>query len=1158
MIEYHDEMNKWEHFSELRLCFSKLILESNSQSFYRFIHNELEKLTHLNVVVVLSDSITYSQHIAITNESTYMRSWHNWFDKLAGEGNTQNLRAILWQNKGSVTLDTTKDVAGVLFRSNCDVKNLPIKSWFSTPIIWGEDDYAKIVGSIIIYSKDKENENKELYDVNFIEHFSKHLAILFKNKRIFDRDKALVKTARNLYFETKQCSSFDEIINNVLVRSYEYAKELMNVADFLAFVVPAKYISFSSEPQLCLSYKKGKKTENNRANIFSELARYIIEHPQERLLLQNKAEVEEKLSCICQDLKGIKLPETLIVVPMGLGTNEARGAFIIYHMGHKNAYDEDDYKVIDRLSDQAALAIDAAYSQQLKERTHRERHKALFDMNNVLFKFDSSHLKKDEAIQEVLKIAIKHINKVGINVENVSIFTKHFQNRADLEDETNKPNLQLVHYKDKFISNFSKNNLQPYYIEAAALHVINNPETPLLFKNKNNFKESGLSIGNDENIPFSFLAIPIRLEENLASGAFIFCTDSEYTYDMDDLQFIDDITDSVALIIKNIVMRIEKEKVLFDMSRTLLCFVKMVGEKSNEEIIEKILTTSCQHTQKLAKADNMMIYMSHVDDDSNEKTSLQLRKSFENGKDIAVNKAKKLIPIELIEYVVNHPKTPIIWGSIEDALKKIKELNLSIKSSYIPKSLLIVPMSLEIDNPAKGAFILYDFYSTHRYENEDKDFVDELSDQVAIIIQNLLLNHTKQELEASNDKLSKSLIGVSQQLMSKINLSEDEVANKVHDIVDETMDANNMYIAYYNEKKETIRFPLFYENGTRRKVNERGFSNGRTEWIIANNNQLIIYTKNESIQWYKQAGFESIGNPLASWIGAPISSGNKIFGVLAFFHPEKDNAYDETDLKILTSLANQIAITMDNSRIYKELQDANHRIAETQDVLTKSLMANDLVHRLNNAGGAIPIWSELISDELTKDEPSWQAINEYNTHVKDDIKKLLLTVKELQYSEKNTTIDIALMLNILSTHLQLQFHDEIKSNKLIITTQIEKELYTVHGLSSNVHNAIYNILSNGVDAILEKGYGELKISSKYISKESIEIKIEDTGIGISSENSRKIFTPYFTTKKNGTGYGLWRTKFIIEKMGGQIIMKSQKNRGSTFVITIPTAEYKEN
>ena len=64
----------------------------------------------------------------------------------------------------------------------------------------------------------------------------------------------------------------------------------------------------------------------------------------------------------------------------------------------------------------------------------------------------------------------------------------------------------------------------------------------------------------------------------------------------------------------------------------------------------------------------------------------------------------------------------------------------------------------------------------------------------------------------------------------------------------------------------------------------------------------------------------------------------------------------------------------------------------------------------------------------------------------------------------------------------------------------------------------------------------------------------DTGKGISERNMEKIFTSYFTTKGRGRGYGLWRTRKIIEDdFKGKITVNSQKNEGATFTILLKTS-----
>ena len=85
--------------------------------------------------------------------------------------------------------------------------------------------------------------------------------------------------------------------------------------------------------------------------------------------------------------------------------------------------------------------------------------------------------------------------------------------------------------------------------------------------------------------------------------------------------------------------------------------------------------------------------------------------------------------------------------------------------------------------------------------------------------------------------------------------------------------------------------------------------------------------------------------------------------------------------------------------------------------------------------------------------------------------------------------------------------------------------------------------------------GLLDIKVKCFSKDSssdwIKITISDQGAGIPQFNKIKVFEPFFTTKGNHMGYGLWRTKHIIEGIGGDIFFESQDGIGTTFTINLP-------
>jgi len=1160
--------SKWEYLSDVRIKFSELILE-NEKEFYSLVYQSLKKLTDgMEVVVILSESITYSNHVAVTDKGINDdSSWRAWFDELIPDAGIDKLKCLIWQSTSTIEIDNETDVINSLCQNH--VESSPIKSWFSSPLIWDE---TNIVGAVIIYSKDKENNDKKIYPKKLIESFTKHLAVLLKNKRIFDRDQILVQTARSLYFKVsyQKSAGFDDIVNAILAESYKFTNQLMVADNFLAFVIPENHISTTSQPKLYLAYTNGVKTNLAESDIFIELANYIIQHPKEKFLLQKKSMIKDKLKSInpSLDFEQINLPETLLVVPMSSGENKARGAFILYHPTHKGVYDEDDRKVLDRLSDQAAFAIDKLQSERVKEQTHKERHNALFDMNRVLFKLDSSNLSEKQAIQKVLEIATDHIRKIIANIENVSMFTIHYQNYSDLKENINNPELQLIYEKGNYLFDCSENDL-PSYVKEAALRVIRNPEVPLLSKNKQEFECFSFSCEND--IPQSFLAVPMRLDKDTASGAFVFHSSADYLYNEDDEQFIDDITDSVALIIKNILVRIEKEKILFGMSRELLKFVKDVGEESNEEIIEKILTTSYDYTQKLAKADNLLIYMRLVDNEKRHDLPLQLKKSYKNRVDVSAAEIAEPIPIQLIDYVADNPTFPILWGSKKEALNKLKDLNIG-NFSNIPESLLIVPMSLDVDNSANGVFVLYDFERKNRFENEDKDFMDELSDQIAVIIENLLLNHTKQELEETNKKLerekilSNSALKIANNIAAGIYSSDDEILEKIHSEADKVINVNNMYIALCDDKKEALKFPLFYMDEKKIIIKDRKFDRGRTEWIINNQESIIIYTRDESIKWYEKANFQSVGDPLASWIGVPIQFKDKVIGVIAAFHPREDYIYDEIDLKILTYLSKQLASELEKTRLNEDLKKLNEdlksltrTISQKEHEFTKTLILGDVVHRFNNVAGTVPMWIGEIESELAKEGILDRKEIEFCTlKIKGQytaLKSLTTDLKEGRLT-KEQYIDIYELSTSLVDQIKNDYDYLEEQEILKINSTIENPLGTIFASLHAIGQAIYDILINAIDAIEAKKSTkeeQLSISAfseKFNDIKGVKITIKDTGIGIPENKIKRIFMSDFTSK-GGLGHGLYSAERHITKYKGSIHCDSKEGKGTVFTIWLP-------
>jgi two-component system nitrogen regulation sensor histidine kinase GlnL len=122
----------------------------------------------------------------------------------------------------------------------------------------------------------------------------------------------------------------------------------------------------------------------------------------------------------------------------------------------------------------------------------------------------------------------------------------------------------------------------------------------------------------------------------------------------------------------------------------------------------------------------------------------------------------------------------------------------------------------------------------------------------------------------------------------------------------------------------------------------------------------------------------------------------------------------------------------------------------------------------------------------------------------------------------------------------------------------DPSLPQVRGDEAKLLQVFLNIIKNALES-MKKG-GRIEVST-YPSKESVReggrtkrwamISIRDTGKGISEGDLKKIFIPFYTRKKNGTGIGLALSKKIIKDHGGLIKVRSQEGKGTIFFIYIP-------
>jgi two-component system NtrC family sensor kinase len=120
-----------------------------------------------------------------------------------------------------------------------------------------------------------------------------------------------------------------------------------------------------------------------------------------------------------------------------------------------------------------------------------------------------------------------------------------------------------------------------------------------------------------------------------------------------------------------------------------------------------------------------------------------------------------------------------------------------------------------------------------------------------------------------------------------------------------------------------------------------------------------------------------------------------------------------------------------------------------------------------------------------------------------------------------------------------------------IVRRFASDLPLIQADPSQLLQVFVNLLNNAAEAMPQGG--ALTLETRKIPEQAVEIVIADTGCGIPEENLGKLFTPFFTTKPvgKGTGLGLSIVYGIIKMHRGQIGVKSEPGRGTTFTVTLP-------
>jgi signal transduction histidine kinase len=228
---------------------------------------------------------------------------------------------------------------------------------------------------------------------------------------------------------------------------------------------------------------------------------------------------------------------------------------------------------------------------------------------------------------------------------------------------------------------------------------------------------------------------------------------------------------------------------------------------------------------------------------------------------------------------------------------------------------------------------------------------------------------------------------------------------------------------------------------------------------------------------------------------------------------------------------------------------------QAEHLATMGELAAGVAHEIRNPLAGIAGAIEIISKDFPKDHPDREVMEDLRQEVRR-IEKVLNDL--LAYAKpKPPQFGRADLKDTFARALQLA-RQQTGSKNVEFSIQVPPDLPAFRMDSEQLHQVLLNLVLNAVQAIEREG--KITIAAKVDAPggpgqaDLVEISVTDTGVGVPPESLERIFRPFYTTKRGGTGLGLSLCRRIIRQHGGTFTVESKLGKGSRFIIRLPMRE----
>ena len=488
-------------------------------------------------------------------------------------------------------------------------------------------------------------------------------------------------------------------------------------------------------------------------------------------------------------------------------------------------------------------------------------------------------------------------------------------------------------------------------------------------------------------------------------------------------------------------------------------------------------------------------------------------------------------------------KIPILFQDHEHHPNRWKELD-----PYHLKEVIGVP--LNVRQMVIGTMVVASSDPKKHFGQEEIDLLFNFAHHAAIAIGNAKLY----EDSLAKIKQLTTLYEIGKTLSSTLDI--DELIKKTLELLRERWGYELCSILFSDRAKEELYFKYCIGRGFE-EIKDKRFRvgvDGIVGWVAKTGEPLYVPDVSKDPRYINSS------STIRSEAAFPLKIRDQVIGILDIESSEIAG-FDEENLTVLSSLARQLSISIENAQLFsdlkqtlKELRQAQEQIIQAEKLRALGEMASGVAHDFNNVLAVILGNVQLLLYQLDRLSP--EEIREQLRTIEKSSKDGAETVRRIQEftgmrkDKEFTLLRFNEIIEELATITQPRWKDQPqKAGIQIELIKNLEEIPMILGNQSELREVLTNIIFNAVDAMPEGG--KITISTRF-QGDWVEVKIADTGVGMTEEVKKRVFDPFFTTKGvTNSGLGMSVSYGIVKRHGGKILVESELGKGTTFILHLP-------